>query len=72
MSSLTLVLIGLLIWLLLLVAIMLVFVFRTRPRQRRQADRRRVMDRRTGLPDPRPVPIERRRGPDRRQRGIAA
>jgi len=67
MSSLTIALVGLVAWLGLLAVLMAVLVLRTRHRRR---DRRQRGDRRVGLPDLRPVQVERRRGTDRR--GVAA
>jgi hypothetical protein len=64
MSSLTVVLIGLLAWLLFLAVLTGLLVLRTRNRRR---DRRLSRDRRVGLPDLRPVKVERRQGGDRRQ-----
>jgi hypothetical protein len=67
MSSLTVVLLALAAWLLFLAVLTGVLVVKTRNRRR---DRRQSGDRRVGLPDLRPVKVERRRGTDRR--GVAA
>jgi hypothetical protein len=77
MSTLDLVLLVVAVWLLLLAGITALLVAKSRRSRVDYSDepepeRRRGGDRRIGLPDSRPVRIERRHQPDRRRRGLPA